>query len=226
MHKDKVIVNSAIGKWYPKGQDRLIKSLDEVGYTGDRLMFRNNPINEFYDPSNPYTTKTASLFEALREGCRYILWVDCSIWAVQNIEGFFDIIKNDGYYFMRSGHNCSQTTNDHACKVSGFTHDELEKLPELWSCIFGFDTQHEQGKKVLELFIEYSLKGVFNGDRTFNRAECSDHRFKFSRQDQTALSLAVHKVGITNIHHPNIHILQDAEGKPNNENTYFRMRGM
>ncbi len=224
--RDTVIVNSAYGKWYPQGQQRLNDSLDKTGYTGDKLLFTNDKINHYFKEHNLYTTKSAALFEAKKRGYRYILWLDCSLWAVKNTDKFFDLIKSEGYYFMRSGHNCAQTTNDHAARVSGFTHDELYLLPELWSCIFGFDLHNEQASKCFDLFLEYSEKGVFDGSREFNRSECSDSRFKFSRQDQTALSLAVHKCGITNIYRPNTHVIQDAKDGNDNDNTYFRMRGL
>jgi len=225
MASDKVIINSAIGKWYPRGQQRLLNSIENCQYDGDVLFYTNEPINEYYKQYNPYTTKASALYEAIKMGYKYILWIDCSIWAIGDIDKFFDNVKGEGY-FIKSGYNCAQTTNQHACNVSGYTYDELEKLPELWSCMFGFDMTNEKSKRCAELFLEYSTMGVFDGSREYNPTESSDSRFLFSRQDQTSLSLAYHKCGINNAFEPNYHIVQDINRNEINNNTYFLMRGM
>ncbi len=227
--KDFVIINSAVGEWWTHGQDRLRKSLIDVGYDGDVMFFKNEQINGFYNPDNVYTTKAAALHEAIQYGYKYILWVDCSFWAIKNPKGVFDKIKKEHGYFLKSGYNCAQTTNDKAAKLSGYTHDELELLPELWSCMFGFDMTFGPSRILANQFLAYMVQGAAEGDREHNAAECSDPRFMFSRQDQTALSLAFHTCGWKTLNEPGVdmasHTMFD-DGTPIGEGIQFLMRGM
>lgn len=227
--KDHVIINSAVGEWWTLGQDRLRKSLGNVGYDGDVMFFKNEQINGFYNPKNVYTTKAAALHEAIQYGYKYILWVDASFWAIENPKRIFEKLKKDHGYFLRSGWNCAQTTNDKAAKLAGFTHDQLEQLPELWSCMFGFDMTDGDSMDFANRFLRYMVQGAADGYREYNPAECSDPRFLFSRQDQTALSLAFHKSKWQNLNEPGVDMASHAnfeDGTPISEGIQFLMRGM
>ena len=56
-----------------------------------------------------------------------------------------EIIHN-GSYFLSSGYNLAQTASDADLYHAEMSRDRAERLPELWSCIFGVDMRTDQGK--------------------------------------------------------------------------------
>lgn len=196
-----VIINAAIGSWYPKGTDRLLKSLKEQQWSYDILSWKNESINEFFKPKYPYTIKAAAFAEAMWRGYTNILWLDCSVWAVKKPDKFADIIEDEGGYFWKSGYNLAQTATDADLSWAGITRDEAERMPEVASNMFGINLNCEKGKVFLNYFLDACNHGVFNSSRHHDNAS-SDERFLFGRQDQTAASLSFHKAGFTKIYEP------------------------
>lgn len=229
------IINGAVGSWYPQGQKRLMNSLVYYGYAGQvlRIVFEPKDIpvmDGIYDPVCPYTIKAHLLKRAMEMGYRQILWLDCSIWAIQNPNPFFDVIKERGAYLMTSGYNARQTTSDKCADIFGYTRTELEAIPELWSCIFGFDLDNPIAERIALDFIEAAKQGAFHGSRLHDN-QSADPQFLFHRQDQSALTLAWakndHQREIV-LHQPNKHLIQQTQqaitGITNE--TYFLMRGL
>lgn len=199
----KIIVNGYYkgASWYEQGQKRLCDSAvntecfekTNIGLIaheiidGDIYMSKN----DYFDSSCPYTVKAAILKQTINDGFDKILWVDCSVWLHQNPQPIFDIIEKEGYFIMDSGYNCAQTISDNALQLANITRDEAELIPEAWSCIFGVNLNHPKGLKIAEDFLHLCEIGVFKGSREHDN-QSKDPRFKFHRQDQSALSIAAH----------------------------------
>ncbi len=220
-----VVINAAYGSWYPKGQQRLVDSLRNTGYMGDILTYCNEPINEHFNPKNPYTIKAATFIEAIKKGYTNILWLDCSVWALKNITPFFDLIEEESVYFWRSGWNLAQSAADSDLKFAGWTRDEAELLYECASGMVGLNMKDHRVKKLMEIFIDANSKGVCSTSR-HHSGQSTDPRFKFARQDQTALSIAYHKVGFKNdgMYEPGTYSAYWDHDI--NDNVYLAMRGM
>ena len=188
------IVNAAYGSWYPKGQERMIKTVREYGYTGDIITDYHN---EHFDPKSPYTVKAAAMVNAMRKGYTTLLWLDCSVFALKNIDPLFELIEKESVYFWRSGWNLAQSAADSDLAYAGWTRDEAELLYECASGMVGVNLLDQRVRRLMDIFIDANSKGVCSTSRHHDN-QSKDPRFKFARQDQTALTIAYHKVGFTN----------------------------
>lgn len=236
-----VIVNAAQGKWYPNGQVRLIKSLLYNGWAGDIIAFTDievdlslrdytslyeGSINEIHNPKSPYTIKAAALQEVLKlNKYEVIIWLDCSVWAIKNPNGFADMVNKQGYYFWKSGYNLAQTSSDSDLKWIGWDRDYVESMNECASSMFAYKPLSPQGEMFSSLFINAALSGVCSTNRE-HKHQSYDKRFLFARQDQTAASLIFHKIGYEKMYEPEMYSSYQVDNKLVNESVYFLMRGM
>ena len=108
----------------------------------------------------------------------------------------FDIIYDKGIFAFRSGYNCAQTCSDAALAHYGFKRDEAEQLPEIASGMVGINIDNPNGKVVFDLWREGQRAGLFKTNRQHDLADSADPRFLHGRQDQSILSLAIHKAGL------------------------------
>ena len=192
MESDKVIINVGIDKWYPKGSFRLKKSL-KSNFDGKLLQWIDVFPNDNFNGKTIYCVKASAMEEALKYRYKYLLWLDCSIWATKDITPVFDLIQKHGYYAVNNGYNLAQTVSDSCLSFFGITRDEAEKIPESTSCIFGIDlTKH---MALAEMFIESCKQGAADGSREHDN-QSQDKRFLFHRQDQSVWSLCLHKCGL------------------------------
>lgn len=223
LSKKGVLINAAWGAWYPKGTDRLVRSAIYHGWEHDILTWKNETINEYFNPAQPYTIKAAALVEAMRQGYTHILWADCSCWFVDNPAKLINIIDDEKGLFIKSGYNLAQTSADSDLDWAEVTRDEAESLDEVWSCLFGVDVSSEKGMKWVKIFLDGAANGVFGTSREHNGAS-QDARFLHARQDQTAASWAYHIAGYNNLREPS-ELLEYASVRTN-ENVCVLMRGM
>lgn len=217
------LLNAAWGAWYPKGTDRLVRSAIYHGWEHDILTFKNETINEWFNPSQPYTIKAAALVEAINRGYTHILWADCSCWFVDNPNKLMEIIDDEGGYFIKSGYNLAQTSADSDLEWVNINRNEAEKFNEVWSCLFGINLTTERGKVFKDVFLNAANAGVFGTSRHHNNAS-QDARFLHARQDQTAASWAFHLSGFETMREPSEHLEYYSERTK--ESTIVLMRGM
>ncbi len=221
--KKGVLINAAWGAWYPQGTDRLVRSAIYHGWEHDILTFKDEPINEYFNPAQPYSIKAAALVEAIRRGYTHILWLDCSCWFVDNPTKLMNIIDGENGLFIKSGYNLAQTSADSDLEWAESSRDEAESLDEVWSCMFGVDVTSDRGKVWVDTFLDGADRGVFGTSREHNGAS-QDTRFLHARQDQTAASWAYHVAGFNNLREPS-ELLEYASVRTN-DNAIVLMRGM
>lgn len=220
-----VVINAAWKGWYSRGQARLVDSLRTNGYQGDILTWTDEVINKHHDPKFPYTMKAAAFVEAIKKGYTNILWLDCSAWSVKNITPFFDLIQQESVYFWRSGWNLAQSAADSDLEFAGWTRDEAEKLYECASGMVGLNMNDPRVRRLVNIFVDANREGVCSTSR-YHDNQSKDPRFKFARQDQTALTIAYHKVGFTNEEMYEAGMYSIYHGAPINESVFFSMQGM
>lgn len=188
------IVNAYIGNgWYSKGADRLKESLYAKGWT-DILQYKNHPINEIYDPSCHYTIKAAALKSAVIEDINEILWLDCSMLCLRHPGEIFDSMNRDGVYCESNGYNAAQECSDKCLNYYGITRDEAEQIQMCSSGMLGIDLDHERGISFYEMFLQAAIDGIFTGSR-YHDNQSNDSRFLHHRQDQSAASIILYKLG-------------------------------
>lgn len=218
-----LIVNGSNGLyWYPKGSERLEQSLINVGWNNYKIF--NGYSLGIYNSSCPYTVKADILHTAsILTPARRLLWVDCSVWAIKNPKPIFDIIKRDGYYFWSSGYNAAQTCSDKCLEYFGIDRDTAETYEDCSTSIFGVDIDSEVGLEFLKKWLTAAYDGVFHGSREHDN-QSADSRFLFHRQDQSAATCIIGKMGLK-IHRPKEHCMYDVDGEAP-ESVIFKMRGM
>lgn len=195
MESNKCVINAALGGWYPKGQLRLISSLEYNAFDGDIVTLTDEWYSEEFDKSNPYNIKISALKKAIDLEYTTILWLDCAIFAIRPIQPIFDIIKKDGFYCETNGYNAAEECSDACLNYFGISRDEAEKIQMCSSAVIGFDLKHKKGKKFAEMWIQSCKDGVFNGSRLHD-GQSMDFRFKWHRQDQSAASLIINKLSL------------------------------
>jgi hypothetical protein len=191
------IISAGIGGWYPKGIDRLERSLNFVGFPGDIIVWRDYPPNCPPHEEVPYYFKIAAFEWALYRQYTHILWVDASFWAIKNPMPLFDLFNDQGYYMFSSGYNMAETINDHALLTLGLSRDEVEPFTEWASGCVGINFENPDGKNIYKLWKEYMDMGLSKGSRQHDN-QSTDSRFKFHRQDQSCLSLAMFQLKLRN----------------------------
>jgi hypothetical protein len=117
------------------------------------------------------------------------------MYAIKNPEPLFGKIDEQGYYFSVSGYNCAQSVSDKCLDLFEITRDEAEKIKEVSSGCVGLNMDSEIGRKLLNMWTEYTEKGGTKGSR-FHDGQSQDPRFLFHRQDQSVLSLCAYKLGL------------------------------
>jgi hypothetical protein len=198
------ILNASNGTgWYPVGSHRLKRSLIHHGYAHDFLFYNSWPNNEF-DKMCPYNIKAAAFHEALKKDYDIILWIDCSIWAVDYPYSVLDQINHDGYYFWRSGYNCAQTCSDACLDYFGVNRDTAETYPEIATGLFGIHTGNGDAVSFITQWLKSARDGQFKGSREHD-GQSSDPRFLFHRQDQSCASIIINKLGLK-VHNYGEHI--------------------
>lgn len=181
---------------YASISKRLEKSLVDTGFTGDSIILAGSlPDGSQTHENNPYAFKIYAFENALKLGYKKILWLDSSFYAVKNIQPLSDYITENGFHFFKTGYNLAQSCNDRTLNFAGITRDEAEHITEYASGAVGFDFSKEICVNVYNYWKYLMQKGMFKGSRVHDN-QSQDPRFLFHRQDQSCLTIAMHKYGM------------------------------
>ncbi len=185
--------------WYPAGQKRLQRSLQDVGWKDGALFFNNElQVNSPSHNVAPYAFKMGCLNEAVKQGYTTLLWADASVFAIKPIEPIFEHIEHHGHIFFMAGFNCAQWTNDRALDILGVTRDEAEKMPMYMALCFGLDLRKDRSRIFLERLSHYALntdalRGSWENGR---QTESRDPRCQGHRHDQSVGSILAAQMGM------------------------------
>jgi len=197
-----IIINRGIGGWYAVGSSRLERSLMFHGWAGDACITTAYPDASPKHEDNPYAFKPYAFQEAFDEGYKIALWCDSSFWTVRNPMPMIDFIVDNGLYMFKSGYSLRQTCSDALSNHFGITREELTDVPEFATGCVGINIDNPIGKEFFERWMDMCKLGLFKGNRAHDYRDSIDPEFKFSRQDQSAASMALHLMGIKNINAP------------------------
>lgn len=187
-----------VGQWYGRGVDRLVKSLDEVGYTGQRIIFKDSyPDGCPKHSDDPYAFKLWAMQRARDQGATRVLWVDASAWAIRNPDPIFDLISDRGAFVMMDGHFIGEWTSDQCLANLGIDRESVMRMGMIWACSIGLDFARIQCQ---EFFRDWqsqasigSFRGPWNND---DRKASPDPRVRGHRHDQSVASVLVHRYGL------------------------------
>lgn len=191
------LISCGIGGHYAVGIDRLQRSLNFVGWGGDTMFWKDYPEGcPKHEGAGQYNFKLYAFEEAFRKGYTVVLWADASIYAVQNPMPVFDHISEHGLYFFKSGYSLAQTATDNLLKTEGVERDTVDEVSEFATGLVGINIENPKGEEFFKRWKHAMEWGLFAGNRVQDRTDSKDYRFQFSRQDQSAASMVLHKMGV------------------------------
>jgi len=191
------IINYASGSWYPRGQDRLVKSLCDVG-NGDIPCFAWKNHEELGCPPHvevPYAFKPYALEHARNMGYELALWCDASVWAVKNIQPVFDYLSEHSHLFFYNA-NIGRFTSDACLQGFNLSRDEAMNMNMLMGICMGFNLTAPVTQEFLRQWLEKSKDG-FSFPGTWNNVEqqvSTDPRCVGHRHDQSVASIIAHNL--------------------------------
>jgi len=199
MKSEDVIVCCGVGQWYPRGVDRLGRSLNYHGWGGDTILWRNE-----YPPGCPthqqvpYAFKLAAIEHAGNVlGYNRILWVDSSVWCVADPLPIFHRIATDGYYLWDSIFAVGTWTNDRCLSSFGMSRDEAMAVPMLSANVIGLHWQNGTAREFMRQWREAMDRGDFAGSWIRQEGDAEDERYQGHRHDQSAASIIAHRLGMS-----------------------------
>ncbi len=190
-----IFLSAGIGQWYSRGAQRLSDSLSAHGWQHDRQIWIDDwpPVKMPRD--SIYNIKAAAFDYALRQGYSTIIWGDASITAVRDPQPFVDRIQADGYWIGQSGYSAAQTASDAQIQYFGVSRDWAAQVHDCATGLFGVNVDNPTMRAFVEQWVKAGRDGAFHGSR-FHANQSKDPRFQFCRQDQSAASLLLGKMGV------------------------------
>ena len=147
---------------YVKGQDRLKRSLEKVGYSGDVLFFADElPQGALSQEESPMGYKSFAIREAINKGYKKILWLDANMVCIRNPKTIFKKIEQAGYYFWYPySEYLSQTCSEFTLEKLGVSKVLASSIPDSCAACVGINAENDQAVKFLEEWLNLSLDGV------------------------------------------------------------------
>jgi hypothetical protein len=153
---------------YPRGLERLGRSLRQVGFTGD---FRSWPPGTFPRgcPPHlevPFAFKPFCLAEARAQGAKSVLWLDASCVVIRPLDPIFEAIEADGYVLFKNGtFRVGEWASDQTLMEFGLSREQALALPEVSAGVIGLNLDSRIGAQFLESWHEaarneISFRGV------------------------------------------------------------------
>jgi hypothetical protein len=120
-----------------------------------------------------------------RMGYKRVLYFDSSILPSVNLQEFFDVIKEKGYFITKNFHKLDYSDcfmREEVARYFGYSLLEATNLDSCSACVFGVDFTNEKAAKLIDALYE---------------AAKDPNAFYSARSDQTALTLLLYRLGMT-----------------------------
>jgi len=195
------IISVGAGGAYRYGIDRLERSLHYHGWAGTMFWRELEEGWPSHFGDQQYGFKLFAFERAIDAGHKVVLWCDSSLYAIKDPMPIFDYICDHGIFLFKSGYPLSATATDRMLEFAEERRDHLIDVPEFATGCVGIDINHPNGHAFLSGWLDYYSAGMFGGSRSYDPRDSEHPLFKFSRQDQSAASMVLHKMGITEAGH-------------------------
>ena len=225
-----VIINLATGR-YIVGAERLKQSLLDNNYKGDFLFFtEESQVGSPTHFENPYAFKTYAIQYALNLGYTKILWLDASVYAINDIDIVWKTIEEQGFLMKFSGWYSGTWANDFSLNYFNITREEAFNMPMYGDAgLLGLNFESEIANLFFDKWHKSSQDGVFKGAWNNNeKTESQDERCLGHRHDMTAGSIIANLLGMNNNFFASNEILQYASPTYEvlNDTIIFKAQGM
>lgn len=215
-----MIVNVAVGGWYPRGLSRMVNEFARVSPGYEITSWVNcyppgTPKESEYPQDGynyrPYIAKPFAMAEALHQDADVAILLDAAFYPIRDIFPLIEHIAQTGYYFCRNGHMAGEWASDEALRMLNVHRSYALGVEEISSYCVGLNFRHwEHGFdcRLLASRWAHSWRAI-PGPHTNsahatetgrNTGFCSKHpKVKGHRHDQTTLSILAHGLGMTNL---------------------------
>lgn len=192
------VITLGVGGWYGQGVERLKLSLHGK-FDGEMTSFKTHyPEGCPNHREVPYGFKPFMFDQARKEGHKYVLWLDASMYAIANINPIFHHIKNHGWYMENCGQFIGVWTKDKVLEDFKVSRDEMINEPLFIAGCFGLNFENEKANQFLDRWLAKSQDGYsFQGAWTNERQQVSqDSRCHGHRHDMSVGSLITRELGM------------------------------
>jgi hypothetical protein len=201
-------------RWFPEGLARLARSLDRVGFAGERRFWRPGTFPDGCPSQweSPFAFKPFCFAEAKADGLRYALWLDSGCMAIRSLDRIFEQIASRGYVLFRNkDFRVGEWSADTALEVLGLDRELAMELPEVNACAMGLDLHSPIGDEFLSNWHAAAREGTaFRGRLApytsrdeydsvrWNVDGCAspDPRVRGHRHDQTVAGILAYRLGM------------------------------
>lgn len=239
-----VICTVAYHGWYRKGLERQIREFERVspGFELQAwLNVRPPGAHELIEDGIDYTgyvCKPHALRCALQSGADVALLIDASVYPIRHIEPLVDFINGHGYYLAPAGFTIGEWTNDRMLANYGLDRDHALHLPDVASGIVGLANTEHNREVVKRWCDSVALPGFAAPHSNIHASDKRHHyrnvghvsydpRCSGHRQDQSALSIIAHQMGLTELTPwPRFVAYQAGHGGKSNETTVLEIAGL
>lgn len=195
------IINYAEGKWYPKGQARLLQSLATVRFQDSAFLFDATSVGDGC-PSHadiPYGFKYWALDHVRKLGYDQSLWIDSSFWAVRSLDGLFADLEHHGYLLQESmGYTVGDWTSDRALERLCIDRQKARQIVMHDGGLIGLGFHDEPANCFLDKMLELTkVDGCFQGPWTNESRQASqDEKVGGHRHDMSVGGIIAHGMGM------------------------------
>lgn len=190
------VCSVGVGAHYGEQLDKLDRSLDDVGFTGERLLARDHlPKCCPSHASVPYGFKPYMLRLAQHDRADIVIWADAACVAVRPLDSLVRYIEEHGVYFHGPDHSTGMWTNDRVLEHFGMPRDDAMSIPMILAGTMGLDLRNQRARYFLSRWYRAAESGLFSGFHTNERGtESKDPRCLGHRHDQSVASLLIHEL--------------------------------
>ena len=193
----------------------IISFANSAGHYADRLARLSNSLRNNFDGDflawvgeaalgaelhsiNPYSFKIYAFNKAKEAGYKKIMWLDTSVFAVNNVQKIFDDIDRSGFAFQIAGHSVGNYSTDKQLEHFGITRDEAMPMDCIGNAgLLGLDFEKHFPNESFNKWERAMQHGMFKGNWDNDaKTESTDERCKGSRHDLSCSSIIINQMGL------------------------------
>lgn len=216
------------GRFYTKGRIRLKNSLERHCKQDFFVYKSESEVNAPMHTENSHAFKVYCFEKLLAQGYNQIVWLDCSVFAIRDLEPIFQALDKFGYVFMDSGFKVGSWTNDTALNYYNLSRDESMNVTMVDTKFFALDFTDPKSNMFYDAWKQSMLDGIFNGNvSNINKTESQDPRCNGHRHDQSCASIILNKFDMnTLVGLEFLEYVNEDNQLPSNKNICLFARGL
>ena len=217
--KDRCIVSCCFsesnGAYYAKYADRLEQSLDQYCPGVDRTVWRHSwPPGSISHRVHNYAFKWFAVNEAIRQGYRYVMWLDAGCCAVAPIDPLWKHVEENGSAILLGADILGTWISDKVLEYFKVDREKSMGMRLAGGCLVGLDMENRTSRRFFDWWGELAkttnffagsnnraakIDGVMRSVQTSDAdgsINSLDPRVKGHRSDEACFSLMMDKLGM------------------------------